>query len=81
MTKIEGDFLGGEQLGKLQEEEHDEEEPATEQRRECTDLRLIWAREKSKSLAVTQPWPWRLTKRVDKRRCRPGDLRHFCELQ
>ena len=35
-TKIES--LGEEQLGKLGEEEDEEEEPATEQRREYTDL-------------------------------------------
>ena len=37
-TKIES--LGEEQLGKLGEEEDEEEEPATEQKREYTDLGL-----------------------------------------
>ena len=37
MVKTEDDFLGEEQVGKLGEEE---EEPTTEQRRECTDLGL-----------------------------------------
>ena len=32
------DFLGEEQLGKLGEEEDEEEEPVAEQRREYTDL-------------------------------------------
>ena len=51
-------FPGRRAVGKLGEEE---EEPATEQRREYADLGLIWAREKSKSSAMPQPWslPWR----------------------
>ena len=36
----EADSLGEEQLGKLGEEKDEEDEPAIERRRECTDLRL-----------------------------------------
>ena len=38
--KTEADSLGEEQLGKLEEEEDEEGEPAIERRRECTDLGL-----------------------------------------
>ena len=40
MAKTEADSLEGEQLGKLGEEEDEKEEPATERRREYTDLGL-----------------------------------------
>ena len=36
--KTEAASLGEKQLGKLGEEEDEEDEPATERRRECTDL-------------------------------------------
>ena len=38
--KTKADSLGEEQLGKLGEEEDEEEEPATERRKEYTDLGL-----------------------------------------
>ena len=40
MAKTEANSLGEEQLGKLEEEEDEEGEPATERRREYTDLGL-----------------------------------------
>ena len=53
--KTEADSLGEEQLGKLGEEEDEEEKPATERRRKYSDLGLNLAREKSKSSAMPQP--------------------------
>ena len=39
-TYTKADSLGEEQLGKLGEEEDEEDEPAIEPKRECTDLGL-----------------------------------------
>ena len=51
--KTEADYLGEKRLGKLGKEEDEEEEPATERRREYTDLGLdLGKRENSKSPAI-----------------------------
>ena len=68
---------GEEQLRKLGEEE---EELATEQRREYADLGFNLGEREEQLPAMPQPWFWQSqTKLVGKRRCKPDDLHYFCE--
>ena len=68
--------MGEEQYEKLGEEE---EEPATEQRREYTDLGLDLG-EREEQVACHGS-ALALAKHVGKGRCKLGDLHHFCERQ
>ena len=69
--ETEADSVGEEQLRKLGEEE---EEKATEWRREYSDLGLDLGESDDKAPAMPQPWL------VLKQRCKPGDLQQTTRL-
>ena len=69
-------------MGKIGEEEDDEEKPATERRRKYTDLGLDLGEREKQVVCHESVLDFLMKDKARrKQRCEPDDHHHFCELQ